>query len=56
MNLNFKCDMHNMNGGEYDTKIKTTVADVHYNIKIPTQSSGSLQQHYAIRANTHKLK
>ena len=48
--------MHNMNGGEYDIKIKTTIADVHYNTKIPPLSSGSLQQHYAIRVNTHKLK
>ena len=40
--------MHNMNGGEYDIKIKNTIADVHYNTKIPTLSSGSLQQHYKL--------
>ena len=44
-----------MNGGKYDKKIKTTIADVHCNTKTPTLSSES-QQHYAIRVNTHKLK
>ena len=41
-----------MNGGKYDIKNKTTIADVHYNTKMPILSLGSLQ-HYAIRANMH---
>ena len=28
-NFNFMCDMHIMSGDEYDTKIKTTIADAH---------------------------
>ena len=28
--------MHNNSGGEYDMKIKTTIADVHYNTKMST--------------------
>ena len=42
--LNKKCDLYNL---LRDMKIKTTIADVHNNTKIPTLSSGSLQQHYA---------
>ena len=30
-------------------KIKTTIANVHHNTKMPTLSLGSLQQHYVIR-------
>ena len=57
LNVNFKYDMHTMSGGEYDTKIKTTIGDVHYTTKVPTLSSGALHQHYAIiRANIYILK